>query len=108
MKNTTIAILLLGSLTCLAMKDLTNQEQPLWQINYVPNDTTAIKVAEAILEGFIGKEEVNLIKPFKANLESGIWQVDGAPPKALGGTMHVRLQASDCKVLKVWGESKVS
>lgn len=96
-----LALVLMGVLISLAAL---NQKQEMPVINYVPDEATAIKIADAIWVGIAGEEKVKSVRPFTAQLENGIWEVDGAPPKALGGTLHVRLQASDCKVLKVWGE----
>ena len=98
-------ILFVGCLIYFSIGAVSVKQQPV-QINYVPNETTAVKIAEAIWVGVWGEEKVNKSKPIKATLTDGIWHVVGTmPPTATkGGTMHMTLQASDCKIIDVWGD----
>jgi len=72
---------------------------------YVPDQATAIKIAEAIWLPIYGKEIYNE-KPFKAKLIKGgtVWEVTGSLPNdmlVLGGTAIIEIRRSDCKILYV-------
>lgn len=69
---------------------------------YVPNEKTAMKVAEAIWLPIYGEQIYNE-KPFHATLKNdSIWIVEGTLPEGtLGGTAYIEIQRKDCKVLKV-------
>jgi hypothetical protein len=68
---------------------------------YVPNEETAIKIAEAIWFPIYG-EEIYDHKPFKAKLVNGtIWRVTGTVHTELGGVPIAEIQKSDCRILKV-------
>ncbi len=73
---------------------------------YVPDENTAIKIAEAIWLPLYGNM-INDEKPFKAELkDSLIWIVQGTlvqgPPYDIrGGVAYIEIQNSDCKILKV-------
>jgi hypothetical protein len=72
--------------------------------NLVPDKQTAIKIAEAIWLPIYGKMIYNE-KPFVAELtNTGIWIVNGSlqNPRGKGGTAHIEIQKSDCKILKVY------
>jgi len=70
---------------------------------FVPNETTAIKVAQAVLETIYGKKDLDFVQPLKAELvNQTLWVVRGSLPKGtLGGTPYIEIQKSDGKVLKV-------
>lgn len=104
MKNN--IIILIGSILALLilssfiynnkMKRNANNNQIL-----VPNEETAIKIAEAIWLPLYG-ESIYQKKPFKARLENEIWIVEGSMPLEMkGGVPYIEIQRSDCKVLKV-------
>jgi hypothetical protein len=69
---------------------------------YVPNEETAIKIAEAIWLPIYGKD-IEKSKPFVAHLKDAtVWIVEGTlPPHYLGGVPYVEIRKSDCKILKV-------
>jgi len=72
--------------------------------NYVPDEKTAIKVAEAIWIPIYGEKVLDK-KPFKATIsEDGtIWTVKGTVPKGmLGGFPIIEIRKSDCKIIKVF------
>src|SRR5438034_870419 len=46
----------------------------------VPDDLTAMRIAEAVWLPVYGHETVNAQKPFTADLESDVWTVKGSPP----------------------------
>jgi hypothetical protein len=68
---------------------------------YVPDENTAIKIAEAIWLPLYGKEIYDE-EPFKAELrDSLIWIVQGNLKTTRGGVAYIEIQKSDCKILKV-------
>lgn len=70
-------------------------------MDYVPNEETAIKVAEAILYPIYG-EKIYKQKPFVVVLNNDVWIIKGSLPKGmLGGVAYIEIQKSDCKILKV-------
>jgi hypothetical protein len=44
---------------------------------FVPDSTTAVKIAEAVLIPVYGKEKVESERPFKTTLKNGVWTVNG-------------------------------
>ncbi len=85
----------------IATTDHENQDSP--QINYVPNEQTAVRVAEVIWTELWGEKFVNGCKPFSADSSKGVWHVHGKIPSpgSLGGTIHMKLQICDCKILEI-------
>jgi hypothetical protein len=76
-----------------------NEDQ---ELNYVPNDTTAIKIAEAVWLPIYGKR-IYSCKPFKAKLIDSItWEVSGTLHADKGGCPHIELRKSDGKILSVY------
>jgi hypothetical protein len=68
---------------------------------FVPNQETAIKIAEAIWFPIYG-DEIYTRKPFKATLKAdSIWVVQGTLTKGKGGVPYIEMQKSDCRILKV-------
>lgn len=69
---------------------------------YVPDEETAIKIAEVIWLPIYGRK-IYKYKPFKAILtENDTWIIQGTLKKnTLGGGPYAEIQRSDCKVLKV-------
>jgi hypothetical protein len=66
---------------------------------YVPDEATAIRVAEAVLIPIYGEKHVRSERPFHARLKDGIWIVKGSlgnPPKpgdiVVGGTMMAEIE----------------
>lgn len=69
---------------------------------YVPDETTAKKVAEAIWLPIYG-ESVLDEKPYKARIVGdSVWIVEGVLEKGKsGGTAYIEIRLKDCTVLKV-------
>ena len=77
----------------------------------VPDATTAIKIAEAVLTPVYGKEKIESERPFKAKLESGVWTVSGTlhcsdgkggvTTSCVGGTAEVKLSKADGRILRM-------
>jgi hypothetical protein len=69
----------------------------------VPDETTAVKIAEAVLPPIFGKEEVARYEPYHAQLKDGVWTVYGTlKPGSRGGTPQMTVQKKDGKVIEVW------
>ena len=68
----------------------------------VPNDTTAIKIAEAIWLSKYG-DKIFKCKPFKARLvDTSIWEVYGTLPSgSKGGCPHIKIKKSNCEILSI-------
>jgi len=100
MKKTPLVIsMILVASFCLP--SVTAERRNAKQNVYVPNGQTAIKIAEAIWLPIFG-ESIYKEKPFKAILiKDRIWYVHGTLHTAIGGTVNIEIQKSDCKILSV-------
>jgi hypothetical protein len=75
--------------------------KPLKDRDYVPDENTAIKVAEAIWFPILG-DLIDREKPFTAHLNGNIWLVKGtAPDSSFGGPITIEIRKSDCKILSL-------
>jgi hypothetical protein len=81
------------------------QRENLIKNDLVPDEITAIKIAEAIWLPIYG-DRIYDKKPFVAKLtSSNIWIVEGSlDPSSLGGVPYIEIQKKDCKILKVTHE----
>ena len=70
---------------------------------YVPNQETALKIAEAIWLPVYG-EKIYENKPFTARLEKGVWIVEGTVYTTYGGGPHIEIRKEDCRILKMYHE----
>ncbi|MFD2162276.1 YbbC/YhhH family protein [Paradesertivirga mongoliensis] len=88
-----IAILLLS---CIELK-----EKKLDNDDYVPNEETAIKIAEAVWLPIYGKK-IYKNEPFEATLmNDSVWVVMGTLKEQKGGVPYIEIRKKDCKILKV-------
>ncbi|OYU92787.1 MAG: hypothetical protein CFE21_22800 [Bacteroidetes bacterium B1(2017)] len=69
---------------------------------YVPNQETAIKIAEAIWTPLFG-EKVLYFKPYEVTLKNdSIWVVEGTlKDDSKGGVPYIEINKKDCKILLV-------
>lgn len=97
-RSMAIFLLPIVYLACTTTKDMKSNNH----VNYVPNEETAIKVAEAIWYPIYGSKIENT-KPYKIyEKDSLVWIVEGTLPKGIkGGVPYIEIQKKDCKVLKV-------
>jgi TPR repeat protein len=66
----------------------------------IPDQATAIEVAEAILKRVYGEDNIKREEPFTAALEDGIWRVGGSLPKGhIGGVAEIHIAKSDGRVM---------
>ena len=78
---------------------------------FVPDSTTAVKIAEAVLIPVYGTEQVQAERPFKAVLENAVWTIMGTlhcpdgkgrvTNSCVGGTAEVKLSRTDGQILKM-------
>lgn len=68
---------------------------------FVPDESTAVRIGEAVAIAQYGEKVVASERPFKARLKDGIWTVKGTlhPHGALGGTAAIRIGKADGRVL---------
>jgi hypothetical protein len=68
---------------------------------YVPDQKTAMQVAEAILVSVYGEGQVKAQEPFRVSLDGNIWTVKGALPHGPEGNAEIKLSKKDGAVLYV-------
>ena len=89
----------------LALGTTISAEQPSFvpKKGFVPDEKTAITVAEAILMPIYGEKTIVGERPFHAVLNgNGVWTVRGSLPDGwVGGVAIVRLQRQDGRILYV-------
>jgi hypothetical protein len=76
---------------------------------YVPDETTAIRVAEAVFVPIYGEKHVRSERPFHATLKDGVWIVKGSLGKAprpgdvvVGGTMMAEIERETGRIKSVY------
>ncbi|MBI3996184.1 MAG: YbbC/YhhH family protein [Candidatus Omnitrophica bacterium] len=71
------------------------------KVGFVPDEDTAIKIAEAIWAPIYG-ESLNDERPFHANLVGDIWHVEGSLPEGMsGGVAEAEIAKADGRILRV-------
>ena len=69
---------------------------------FVPDERTAIAVAEAILIPIYGAEKIRSERPFRAILRDKTWVVSGSLPRGwVGGVTIIEISKDDCHILRV-------
>jgi hypothetical protein len=75
----------------------------------VPDEQTAIKIAEAVLFPIYGERAITQQRPYVVKLVDGKWSIDGSLPKPtdandgiVGGTFHIVISQRDARVLEIW------
>jgi hypothetical protein len=97
-----LAILASSSLFCQNVPALFDRRGGL-----VPDEQTAIKIAEAILFPIYGETTIRGEKPYVVKLADGKWTIDGSMPKPksreiiVGGTFHIVISQRDGQVLEI-------
>ncbi len=68
----------------------------------IKDSLTAINIAEQILFGIYGKEQIREELPYETYFIDNYWVISGTLPKDyLGGTFLIILDARDCRVLRI-------
>jgi len=69
---------------------------------FVPNEATAIRIAEAVWEPIYGRDDLQRHLPTRAVLTDGVWTVRGTlPPGVWGGTAVAEIRKKDGCILRV-------
>jgi hypothetical protein len=78
---------------------------------YVPDEKTAVAIAEAVLIPVYGEKKILSERPFKAVLDGEIWTVGGTlhcddgkggtTTHCVGGTAEVRISKKDGRILRM-------
>ncbi|WP_083901414.1 YbbC/YhhH family protein [Azospirillum sp. B4] len=72
------------------------------EAGYVPDEKTAVAIAEAVLIPVYGKATIESEKPLTATLEDGRWVVNGYLPRGwVGGTAHVVIDKRTGQILEM-------
>ena len=76
------------------------------EAGYVPDEITAVKIAEAVLIPIYGEKVIQKERPFEAELKNGYWFVSGtlrcpAENECLGGTAEIEISKDDGRILRV-------
>jgi hypothetical protein len=69
---------------------------------FVPNEETAIRIAEAVLTPIYGADVISHERPFTATLRDGLWTVVGSShPGTVGGVALVQISRKDGHIQRV-------
>lgn len=69
---------------------------------FIPDEKTAIRVAEAVLSPIFGEEKIQKERPFMAVLKDDVWTVTGHLDEGLmGGVAEIRIAKRDGSILGV-------
>jgi hypothetical protein len=69
---------------------------------FVPDERTAIAIAEAVLIPVFGETQILGERPFHAVLRGKVWEVSGSlPPGWDGGVALVQINKDDGRILSV-------
>ena len=69
---------------------------------FVPDEQTAMRIAEAVWSPIYGEENIKSEKPFVASLKNDVWTVHGSLPKGwVGGVAEAEISKSDGRILRV-------
>jgi len=107
MKQSASLTILLIALAASVLAQQTNNPPPI----AVPDEATAVEIAERALTKIYGKRRIQSEKPFSATLTNGIWHVGGTLyckdehgkviiGACVGGLAMADVRQSDGKVLK--------
>jgi ATP-dependent Clp protease ATP-binding subunit ClpA len=77
-------------------------EATLPEAGCVPDQETAMKIAEAVWVAVYGEEFVKQQRPLETDLTAGVWTVRGSPPpEQAGQTLVARISQIDGRILKM-------
>lgn len=103
MKNNILNLCSIGMLlipiifSCTSVQPIETQQN----MNYVPNEETAKKIAEAIWLPIYGSKIENN-KPYTAKLrDNTVWVVEGTLKEGKGGVPYIEINKEDCRILLV-------
>jgi len=69
---------------------------------YVPDERTAIRIAESVLVRRYGRDQIESEKPLRATLHDSIWTVAGTLPAGhVGGVAEIEINRADARIMRV-------
>jgi hypothetical protein len=70
---------------------------------FVPNERTAVRIAEAVLSAIYGEDQITREQPFTAVLKGEVWTVQGHLPASrnVGGVALAEISKTDGRILRV-------
>jgi hypothetical protein len=97
-----IFILILAMAVLNVRADNANEHSYIPDAGFVPDEITAIRIAEAVLIPIYGEASISAEKPFKATLNDGVWTVTGSLPRnKLGGVAIAQISKKDGRIERV-------
>jgi NTF2 fold immunity protein len=69
----------------------------------VPNQETAVRIAEAVLAPIYGEETVKYEEPFVVKLKNGVWTIHGRIRPQPGGNLYVEISKKTGCILRIYG-----
>jgi hypothetical protein len=102
-----IAMISLLVISCSLMSgadsnDIVSEHHVIPKNGFVPDETTAIAVAEAILTPIYGKSVIYEEKPYRVSLHNNVWTVTGSLPEGcLGGVFLIQIDKNDSRIIRV-------
>ena len=101
--KTTLAFI--SIILCFMSRAMASDDNYVPENGFVPNEQTAVSIAEAVLMPIYGAEAIKKERPFKASLQNGVWTVVGTLPRGLlGGVATIEISKIDGHVLRVTHE----
>ena len=85
-----------ASLTDIKLHSVLNFKEPI-----IKDSTTAVAVAEPILFGIYGKDNILEQKPYIIQHIDDYWLISGTRHYDVGGTFFIIIDAKDSKVIKI-------
>lgn len=68
----------------------------------VPDEASAIQIAEKVLLPIYGRKQIESERPFTARLNGNVWMVNGNLPKGrVGGVAEVKIDKRNGRVLRI-------
>ncbi len=96
---------------CLALISITSAQDHRPKEGFVPDQKTAVKIAEAVLMPVYGEQQVLSERPFHAALKDDVWTVDGTlhckdeegkeTEDCFGGAAQVKISKIDGRILSM-------
>jgi hypothetical protein len=69
---------------------------------FVPDEKTAIRIAEAVLTAIYGEKQIKSEEPFSAKLHNEVWTVEGAIAEGVdGGAAIIKISKTNGAVISV-------
>ena len=100
--NPVAPLFLMAAIFSLSGNLMANEHSYIPDTGFVPDERTAIQIAEAVLTPIYGADAVKQERPFTATLKDGSWTVVGSlPPGSVGGVALVEISRKDGRIQRV-------